>query len=773
VRSPGLPAIVVFVVAGVFLVAIRPDLALRQPAGEHRVFEADDAAWLQQAGPLFGVAAPLSPSTWLAAAVAARPTRPESKSVNCAAALLVAGAVALLACLVLLTSGSRVAALGTAAAMATGPGVWALATTAEGTLRPALGVLLVLVALLALLASHRGRGDRTALMAAIAAFALAALDDLSLLAIALPLCVLATRTSEPHERAPVAEGVFRVHVKGRVAVVLLVAILVVAAHAVSSALLWSAQPGAIRRMVPGPGFTELLVHSWRWPGFPHDSASSILWTRLRDLASAWFADLRVLGTGLAVLGLLRAAVTWPTTTAALVLSAAIIAVAGVLPGTTASDERWLVLAPGAWVLAGLGLTWIERWPVAGARAAVVLLVGILPLLNVAAVVARSAETRDVLLPGPDVFERAGRAPPVVVASAPGTDRLVHRALPGKGTTRVPLRRDCLEVVGAGRAVVSVSPSGQRLELLGARMLPFSPGAAGRLRLSRLQRLDACIGVTGLWADVSTASHTGRLGLNGAPPEGLSFYFASARPLRLRLGAFEGRPEPAMTVDAWARADGRRWESLADVARDEGLPLDALPAGVGYAYRVVARPSAGDQGSLALALGGLPEWAWARAAAPAADQSTVVCAGPGGVDLAANLDDGATIVLDHRDAFGDGWHEAERAGRDLFRWTASVEAEMFWRLDVPADVEVIVEAVPSAGEAATQSIGLRVDGAPFGDQVMTGGAGRYSWRVPASALRDGVTPVTLTTSGLTRPPAGTGDERALGVRVARVVVRRLD
>ena len=144
-----------------------------------------------------------------------------------------------------------------------------------------------------------------------------------------------------------------------------------------------------------------------------------------------------------------------------------------------------------------------------------------------------------------------------------------------------------------------------------------------------------------------------------------------------------------------------------------------------------------------------------------------------MNLAAHIEAETTIALDHRDAFGDGWHDAERAGRGLFRWTASVEAEMFWRLDVPADIEVIVEAVPSAGGAATQSIGLRVDGASFGDQVMTAGAGRYAWRVPASALRAGVTPVALTTSVLTRPPAGTGDERALGVLVGRIAVRRLN
>ena len=573
-RSPGLAAIVGLAVAGVFLVAVRPDLALRQPAGERRVFEATDPAWLQQAGPLFGVAAPLSPGTWLAKAVTARPVGPESRTINRASASLVAGATALLACLVLLTSGSRVAALGTAAAMATAPGVWALATAAEGTLRPALDVLLVLVALVA---SRRGRENGSALAIAIAAFTLAALDDLSLLAIALPLCVLCTRSSEHHRPAVATGGAFRGHGAGRVALVLLVVVLVVAAHAVSSALLWSAQPGAIRRTVPGPGFTDLLLHSWRWPGLPHDTAASILATRLRDLGGGWFADLRVLGTCLAGLGLLRAAITWPTTTAALGLSAAAIAAAGVLPGTSAADERWLVLAPGAWVLAGLGLTWIGRWPVVGARVAVVALAGILPLLNVAAVVAISAGTRDVLLPGPDAFVRAGHAPPAVVASAPGTDRLVHRALPVKGTTRVPMRRDCLEVVGAGRGVVSISPSDQRLELLGARMLPFSRGEVGRLRLYTLQRLDACVEVSGRWADVSAASQTGRLGLNGTPPEGLELYFASSRPLRLRLGAFEGRPEPSMTVDAWNRADARSWASLAVAVRGDGLPLDALPA----------------------------------------------------------------------------------------------------------------------------------------------------------------------------------------------------
>ncbi len=157
----------------------------------------------------------------------------------------------------------------------------------------------------------------------------------------------------------------------------------------------------------------------------------------------------------------------------------------------------------------------------------------------------------------------------------------------------------------------------------------------------------------------------------------------------------------------------------------------------------------------------------------ASRRALACAGPGGVDvglLGRNRPELA-IALDHRDAFAEGWHDVERAGRERFRWTSGLASEMLWRFDTPLDVEVTVVASPSAPSPMVQTIGLVVDGASFGEQRLTAPEQTHAWVVPASAWRVGVTSVMLTTSSTASPPPDSGDRRQLGVRVSRIVVRR--
>lgn len=136
-RSGTLAGLVAAAVACVHFMRLAPAGAPRFPGDTARVFEVPDAAWLQQVGPLFGVAAP-APSAWLASAVTMLAPRAPTSVLDVAAALLIVGMAASCAWLLAELTGSKMAAAGSAVAMATGPHLSGLATAVGGTLRPAL-----------------------------------------------------------------------------------------------------------------------------------------------------------------------------------------------------------------------------------------------------------------------------------------------------------------------------------------------------------------------------------------------------------------------------------------------------------------------------------------------------------------------------------------------------------------------------------------------------------------------------------------------------------
>lgn len=750
----GLLALTGTLVLGVYLSTVRPDDSVG-PAPFSRVFESTDPAWLQQLGPEFGLSAPASPSTWVAAAATSSPGDDVTR-INLLAAVFVAATIVLLAWLLRRANVRGLAVAGACAAMAFGPALWRSATTAEGTLRPSVSSFFLLAAFAFATAALPRLGARSWL--AVIALVLAALDDLSLLASAIPLWALLAGPPDQGTRRRLA-WMLAFGAAG-----------VVGCHVLSSTALWSSQPVIVRRLVPEPGFIDVLVGSWRWPGLPHQPAGWIAWTRVRDLGAVWLGDLGALGTALAALGLAWAWLSRTSLTTSFAVAAVVVGIAGVLPGTSTPNERWVTLAPCAWALVGFGLEWIGRWPVHGARTGLAVLALILPAGGLAAGVAQRRGTDRIQLAAAcrEIVSRRG----AVVATAPPTDRVVLRLTGASKVVRVPLRRDIIDLAGSGRPVFALSPSDRRLQLLGAKMDVVPPGEPAVLGASAVAGFAACVDVGSEWVDVPAARDSVRLGVDLARATGVRLYLSASRPLHFRLGAFEGWPDPSLEVDSWRRDDDQGDAALTRAAALDGFPLQRLPGNWRHLYRVRASTGGGTSGLLALALGGLSTSAWAKAlddghSPPVAS----LCPGPGGMEVHARRSGAETVLaLDDRDGVGDGWHDAERTGGGVARWTGSLDAEMFWRVERPADLEVSVEAHPSATDGTRQTIGLRVGDVPLAEFPMRPGPETYTWRVPAAAWRPGITPVGITTSSLTALPLDSGDTRTLGVRVLRIVVR---
>lgn len=771
-RAPTLAVLVGLLVGGVDVGTRYPDAHVRAPLDAPRSFEVADPAWQQQIGPLFGSAAALSPSAWVLRGARVLVPGPRESRVNATAATLMGIAAGLVTWLAWLLTRSRVVAASVGLAMAAGPNIWPLATAAEATLRPLLDTVLVLGTLAAAL-RWRADGTRAAAGLAIVAGVLAMADNLALLAALAPALVLlrASRTAAvTRPVVPIPRPVVLTVAVGVFIVILC------AWHVASSHFLWSVQPEFVRSAVPGPNGLELIRDSWQWPVLPHEGAGAVVAARLGDVAIRWRGDLRVLGTALAAVGLVGAFVARPAESAAVVCGLSLTAIGGVVPGTAALNETWPLIAAGAWLFAGIGLVRLREWGAGSGGVAAGLLAGLLPMLNVGATL---ADVRSVQAPAAsrtmDVHGNELAASVVFVAGSPSVARVAELVWARPGVARIPINRSIVEAAAPSGRLFTLGDASQRLELLGARVGQVATGAT--IATSSLHRLDPCASVGETWVDVTETAQNGRVGLHPLAGASLALYVARAMPLRFRLAAFPGWPDPQMEVSAWDATDAKELSRLDEAARVDGVNLSSRPSGADRVYRVTIRTGLGESTTLALALGGLPQWAVARArsrpGSAAGHPGALACAGPGGVDVGLLGRDWPeiTIALDHRDAFAEGWHDVERAGRELFRWTSGLESEMLWRFDTPLDVEVTVVATPSAPSPTVQTIGLVVDGASLGEQPLTTSEQSHVWVVPASAWRVGVTSVMLTTSSTASPPPDSGDRRRLGMRVSRIVVRR--
>lgn len=771
-RAPTL-AVLVGLLVGSLGVSLRdPDTSVRASLDAPRSFEIADAPWQQQIGPLFGSAAILSPSGQLLRGVRALGIGARESRVNAAAALLMGISAGLVTWLAWRLTLSQVIAAGVGLAMAAGPNMWPRATTAEATLRPLFDTVLALSVCVAAV-RWRDDGRRAHAGVAVVAGALALADNLALLAGLPPFLLLWRRLRPTPVTRPLAPTLQATRVAATVGVLV---VSVCAWHVVASNLVWSAQPELVRSVVPRPTALELVQGSWRWPLLPDAGPHAVVAARLADVAGRWLGDLRMLGTALSAMGLVGGFVARPKDAAAVACGLVLMALGGVVPGTSPLGDSWPPLAAGAWLVAALGLARLRDWGGAPGAVAAALLAGLLPLLNLGAtLMAVPSGPMHAAPRAMDVDAAEFDGPMVFIAGSPSVARVTELAWARPGVARIPFERSIIETAAASRPLLTAGDANQRLELLGGRTGEVTTSLA--VATSSLHRLEACVSVGDTWVDVTETVRTGRVGLHPSANTSLTLYVAHDRPLRFRLGAFPGWPDPQLEVSAWDTNDATHRARLEESARVDGVTVHSRPSGTTRVYRVAIRTGQGEATTLALAVGGLPRWAVARSTprveSAVGSPRAMACAGPGGVDVGTLGPGGTetTIALDHRDAFGDGWHDVERVGRERFRWTSGLESEMLWRFESPVDVEVTVVATPSAPSPMVQTIGLVVDGASFGEQPLTPQEPSHVWVVPASAWRVGVTPVGLTTSSAATPPPDSGDRRQLGVRVSRIVVRR--
>jgi hypothetical protein len=127
-----------------------------------------------------------------------------------------------------------------------------------------------------------------------------------------------------------------------------------------------------------------------------------------------------------------------------------------------------------------------------------------------------------------------------------------------------------------------------------------------------------------------------------------------------------------------------------------------------------------------------------------------------------------VGMDVNDNFGAGWHDAERAGAQAFRWAERISTLLF-PLDQSASLDFQLILRPASAEGAT--ISASIGNMPAETCVLP--AGRWSecrFRIPAEATRAGVNQLTLTSSTVAAPNTQTGDPRELAFAITGGAVR---
>ena len=124
-----------------------------------------------------------------------------------------------------------------------------------------------------------------------------------------------------------------------------------------------------------------------------------------------------------------------------------------------------------------------------------------------------------------------------------------------------------------------------------------------------------------------------------------------------------------------------------------------------------------------------------------------------------------------DTFGWGWHDPERDGRGVFRWSDGAETELLVQLTRTGQVRVEVDAAAAAVDLSDDqvTITLLVNGQALAVQPMARGTQTHRWLVPAARWKTGMNRVGLRVSSAVSPAALglSDDQRSLGIAVRRL------
>jgi hypothetical protein len=111
----------------------------------------------------------------------------------------------------------------------------------------------------------------------------------------------------------------------------------------------------------------------------------------------------------------------------------------------------------------------------------------------------------------------------------------------------------------------------------------------------------------------------------------------------------------------------------------------------------------------------------------------------------------------------GWHDPEKEGDVVFRWTSESRAEARFFAVRPESLVITLGLMPIEGPAREQ---LRVS--MNGQPLLRDGAHTDAWQAPAETVRSGDNTLTLEAPVVAGPP---GDQRRLGLKVSSILLRR--
>lgn len=222
-------------------------------------------------------------------------------------------------------------------------------------------------------------------------------------------------------------------------------------------------------------------------------------------------------------------------------------------------------------------------------------------------------------------------------------------------------------------------------------------------------------------------------------------------------------QPRWLIDTFDRqeADGNA-RLLARVTGD-GVPPTALPGGR-HVTRIALAPTGTWPAARVAVSAGQVAQGWMVVLPPArhTPATSAVCVVHGGDRFLAGqfgvMDDDSLNELPVW--AGDGWHQVERAGREMFQWSAGHRATVGFRLDSPESLVLAMEASAIATPAGQQALSVHVNGMLLTDDW----GGPHRAAIAPSMLRAGDNTIELSVPQALQPP---GDPRTLGVLVRQL------
>jgi hypothetical protein len=311
-----------------------------------------------------------------------------------------------------------------------------------------------------------------------------------------------------------------------------------------------------------------------------------------------------------------------------------------------------------------------------------------------------------------------------------------------------------------------------LSMRGMLVVPQHTGAGQpEPLLWRVLQFERCHALGTTWADAGATFEAGQFA--GVFPEtrrhrGALIYLGAAR--RLDPRPLEWPPAAMDGLDSrtYDRESASEQAALMQAVAADGLPVERLGA-----WRFVTRvrfdrrPNAPE--ALPLTLSGVAGSAWARLYSegePREDQRPLLCRSSLGQPVAAYEGAPAVTAVDitARQTTGSGWHAAEQAGQERFRWTNG-EADLLFVANRQEPLLLRIEAQPAVGDWSKADLRVTLNGQPA---ACRDGAPPCEWLLPAAAMRAGLNVLTLHSASIQAPPP---DPRRLGLMVRSAQLTR--